>query len=346
MTRILSGFMAGVLASAIAAPAVAQTPPAAPQTQAAPQKKMDPKYVYQVVGFRTTTSGVATGTVLEIDKAARKVKLKGDGVTTPSFKAHPKVQNFEQLTVEDEVTVEYFRSATFFARNPRTPPRAPEVAAAFQAGAGTYQGAEALEVAATGTATVQAIDKATNTVTFKGPEGALYPMKVEDPALLNGVTVGQEFDVDVVEATALAVAVKPKPPPPVVTQRAKIVEKRIEISETVLFATDKADIDPRSYALLDDVASIMKGNPQVKKVRVEGNASKDPKSAKMKNGAEYNLKLSAARAAKVKEYLVSKGVDASRLDSIGFGWNNPVDTNATPAGRAKNRRVDFMIVDQ
>jgi outer membrane protein OmpA-like peptidoglycan-associated protein len=84
----------------------------------------------------------------------------------------------------------------------------------------------------------------------------------------------------------------------------------------------------------------------VKKVRIEGNASKDPKSAKMKNGAEYNLKLSDARAAKVKEYLVSKGVDASRLDSIGFGWNKPIDTNATAAGRAKNRRVDFMIVDQ
>ena len=335
MTSILRGFIAGVLAVAVAAPVAAQT-------------KLDPKYVYQVVAFRTTSKGVATGTVLAVDKEKRKVTLQGEGGKTPTYKAHSKVQNLDQLQVKDEVVVEYYRSATLYAQNPRTQPKPPEVIAALGTSAGANQGGEVMEVVATGTATVESIDKATKTVNFRGPDGALYPTQVDDPALLNGVTVGQPFDFELVEATALAMTIKPRPapPPPVVTQRAKIVEKKIEITESVLFATAKADIDPKSYALLDDVTTIIQGNPQVKKVRVEGNASKDPLSAKRKGGAEYNLKLSSARAAAVKDYLVKKGVDPSRLDSVGFGWERPVDTNATAAGRAKNRRVDFMILDQ
>jgi outer membrane protein OmpA-like peptidoglycan-associated protein len=90
----------------------------------------------------------------------------------------------------------------------------------------------------------------------------------------------------------------------------------------------------------------MKGNPQVKKVRIEGNASKDPLSAKRKDGAEYNRKLSQARADSVKEYLVKQGVAADRLETIGYGWDRPVAPNNTKDGRAKNRRTDFVVLDQ
>lgn len=342
MTRILSGLLIGALAAVFAAPVEAQAPAGAP----APAKKMDPKYVYQVVGFKTTTKGVATGIVTSVDKPNRKLTLKGDATTTPSFKAHKNVQNIEQVNVDDEVTVEYYTAATMYAKNPRTAPRPPEVVTALQTAQGSYGGAEALEVAATGTATVASIDKATNTVTFKGPDGRLYPAKVEDPVLLNGVTVGQEFDFDLVEATALSVAVKPKPPPPVVATKAKLVEKRIEVTEVVYFATNKADIDPKSYDLLNDVATIIKGNPQVKKVRVEGNASKDAMSAKRKGGAEYNRKLSGERADAVKEYLVKQGVEPSRLEAIGYGWDRPIAPNNTKEGRAKNQRTDFVVLDQ
>ena len=346
MTRILSGFVIGALAAVFAAPVEAQAPAAAPAPAAA--KKMDPKYVYQVVGFKTTTKGVATGIVTSVDKPNRKLTLKGDASTTPSFKAHKNVQNIEQVNVDDEVTVEYYTSATMYAKNPRTAPRPPELVAALEKSQGSYQGAEALEVAATGTATVASIDKAANTVTFKGPDGRLYPAKVEDPVLLNGVTVGQEFDFDLVESTALSVAVKPKPPPPppVTTAKAKLVEKKIEVTEVVFFATNKADIDPKSHDLLNDVATIMKGNPQVKKVRVEGNASKDALSAKRKGGAEYNRKLSGERAEAVKEYLVKQGVEPSRLEAIGYGWDRPIAPNNTKEGRAKNQRTDFIVLEQ
>lgn len=342
MTRILSGLVIGVLAAAFAAPVEAQAP------AAAATKKMDPKYVYQLVGVRTTTKGIATGIVTSVDKPNRKLTLKGDNTTKPTFKAHKNVQNIEQVNVDDEVTVEYFTSATLYAKNPRTAPKPPELQAAFQSAQGSYQGAEALEIGATGTATVASVDRAANTITFKGPDGRIYPAKVEDPVLLNGVAVGQEFDFELVEATALSVAVKPKPPPPppVVTAKAKLVEKRIEVTEVVYFAVAKADIDPKSHDLLNDVATIMKANPQVKKLRVEGNASKDALSAKRKDGAEYNRKLSAARASAVKDYLVKQGVDASRLESVGYGWDKPVAPNNTKEGRAKNRRTDFVVVEQ
>ena len=60
--------------------------------------------------------------------------------------------------------------------------------------------------------------------------------------------------------------------------------------------------------------------------------------------AEYNLKLSGQRADKVKEYLISQGVDAGILTSKGFGEANPIASNDTKAGRKQNRRVVFEIV--
>jgi OOP family OmpA-OmpF porin len=59
--------------------------------------------------------------------------------------------------------------------------------------------------------------------------------------------------------------------------------------------------------------------------------------------ADKNLQLSKDRAASVREYLVSKGVDGSRLRSEGFGQDRPVADNSTAAGRAKNRRVEFKV---
>jgi outer membrane protein OmpA-like peptidoglycan-associated protein len=58
---------------------------------------------------------------------------------------------------------------------------------------------------------------------------------------------------------------------------------------------------------------------------------------------EYNQKLSDSRAASVMNYLISKGVDASRIKSKGYGESTPIADNKTAAGRAKNRRVELML---
>lgn len=61
---------------------------------------------------------------------------------------------------------------------------------------------------------------------------------------------------------------------------------------------------------------------------------------------ESNLKLSEARSATVKNYLVSKGVSSSRIASKGYGENQPIDTNSTPEGRQNNRRTEVRILHE
>jgi outer membrane protein OmpA-like peptidoglycan-associated protein len=58
-----------------------------------------------------------------------------------------------------------------------------------------------------------------------------------------------------------------------------------------------------------------------------------------------NTRLSKERAAACMKYLVDKGIDANRLESDGFGPTKPVEDNATEAGRTKNRRVEFKILE-
>jgi outer membrane protein OmpA-like peptidoglycan-associated protein len=60
---------------------------------------------------------------------------------------------------------------------------------------------------------------------------------------------------------------------------------------------------------------------------------------------QYNQRLSERRAASVKTYLVNKGVNAGILDTVGYGESRPVATNDTAEGRAKNRRVEFKVVE-
>lgn len=101
------------------------------------------------------------------------------------------------------------------------------------------------------------------------------------------------------------------------------------------FDTDKDMMRADSAPTMDEIAKLMKANPQMK-LRVVGHT--DDQGA-----VAYNLDLSKRRAASVAQQLVSKyGIAAARLDSFGAGLYAPVTSNQTEDGRAKNRRVELV----
>lgn len=119
-----------------------------------------------------------------------------------------------------------------------------------------------------------------------------------------------------------------------------VVEKNfIRINDLIYFDTGKATIQERSYDLLDEIAKVLIANDQLLKVRVEGHTDDVGNDIS-------NLKLSQARAESVAAYLQTRGVEAGRLDAAGFGEMRPLVPNENEDGRAKNRRVEFIIVDQ
>jgi OmpA-OmpF porin, OOP family len=114
-----------------------------------------------------------------------------------------------------------------------------------------------------------------------------------------------------------------------------VTEKKIELKQAVFFDTNKATIKPVSFALLDDVAQALKDNPKIK-VEVQGHTDSQGNDA-------LNMKLSQNRAESVKVYLIKKGVSSDRMDPKGYGEDQPLEDNRTADGRAKNRRVEFVI---
>jgi len=113
--------------------------------------------------------------------------------------------------------------------------------------------------------------------------------------------------------------------------------KEIKADWSVFFETGKAEIMAQSKTDLDQVVETLTATPDIRKVRVEGHTDS-------KGNPKSNLKLSDARAQAVRDYLVSRGIDAARLESKGYGQTKPVASNKTEEGRAKNRRVVFAIV--
>jgi OmpA-OmpF porin, OOP family len=114
----------------------------------------------------------------------------------------------------------------------------------------------------------------------------------------------------------------------------------IEITKQVDFEFDKAVIIPKSYPILDEVVKLLKANPEIKLLSVEGHTDNVGID-------EYNERLSALRAEAVVQYLTNRGgIAPKRLVSKGWGTRKPKASNDTDEGRAKNRRVEFHIVTQ
>jgi OOP family OmpA-OmpF porin len=125
-------------------------------------------------------------------------------------------------------------------------------------------------------------------------------------------------------------------PPKTVIQQVTDEDRRLvrEAIQNLEFATGKASIKPSSYPSLDRVAELLKAkNFSLKLAGHTDNVGNDAN----------NMRLSKDRAESVKEYLVSKGANPSRIEATGYGETQPIASNKTAAGRQKNRRVEFTL---
>ena len=180
-------------------------------------------------------------------------------------------------------------------------------------------------------------------------------------SLLTSVTVFAAFQVMACgptlfeDATALQVVgdpprlPAPPPPPepepvpePVVEQPKRVVveNNRIVINEKIQFDLDKATIKPESDSLLQEIAKVIKENPHIKKVAIEGHTSSE-------GSDRHNLKLSDQRAKAVMDWLIKNGGMAKEMFTAkGFGETKLIADESSADGMEKNRRVEFNIMAQ
>jgi OOP family OmpA-OmpF porin len=101
------------------------------------------------------------------------------------------------------------------------------------------------------------------------------------------------------------------------------------------FGTSSAEIEPGTQRVLNDVADVLAAHPNAK-IRVEGHTDGT-------GAADTNRRLSQARAEATKRYIADRGVDAGRIEAVGYGAERPVGSNDTTEGRLENRRTELVV---
>ena len=124
------------------------------------------------------------------------------------------------------------------------------------------------------------------------------------------------------------------------TKKQKVVvqDGKIHILEKVQFAVGKTEVLKASFPLLDQVAAVLVGHPEILKLEVQGHTDNVGPAPK-------NLTLSHGRSESVVAYLVKKGVAAERLVAKGYGEEKPMADNKTKQGQEENRRVEFKVLE-
>jgi outer membrane protein OmpA-like peptidoglycan-associated protein len=119
----------------------------------------------------------------------------------------------------------------------------------------------------------------------------------------------------------------------------ELAGNELRIKRQIHFETDSAKISADSTVLLEEIADTFIRNPCLKQVEIQGHT--DNTGAK-----EHNKVLSDQRANAVREWLLAHSIEPGRLVAQGYGQERPISPNVTPAGKERNRRVQFMIKDQ
>jgi outer membrane protein OmpA-like peptidoglycan-associated protein len=120
--------------------------------------------------------------------------------------------------------------------------------------------------------------------------------------------------------------------------RVTVRKGKLVIFGKIQFASGSDHILPKSEQLVDEMARALKEHPELRRVEIQGHSDSTGDDA-------MNLKLSHERADSVKHALVKRGVAPGRLVPKGYGESSPIAPNETRAGRAKNRRVEFVITN-
>ena len=140
--------------------------------------------------------------------------------------------------------------------------------------------------------------------------------------------------VDAVAALQADSTVLPSP----VAQRDSLVPGAAFVLHNIFFDYDKAVLLQQSYKELQNLLAILNDNPTIR-IEIQGHTDGQ-------GSVEYNIRLSENRAKAVVDYLIHKGIDPKRLQYRGFGKSKPIATNATEEGRARNRRVEFVVLSR
>jgi outer membrane protein OmpA-like peptidoglycan-associated protein len=115
--------------------------------------------------------------------------------------------------------------------------------------------------------------------------------------------------------------------------------RELVIRRQINFATDSAEILPDSIPLMTEIADALLRHPELTGIEIQGHTDNRGASAR-------NQELSQQRADAVRQWLVGAGIAADRLTSAGYGDSRPIAPNITAGGRARNRRVQFMITSR
>lgn len=107
------------------------------------------------------------------------------------------------------------------------------------------------------------------------------------------------------------------------------------LEERILFGFDQSSLSPQAQSILTAKADVLRTMPAVT-LRIEGHADE-------RGSDEYNLALSNRRAAEAKRFLQQQGVEASRLEAVGYGEERPAATGSDEQAWAANRRDDFRV---
>ncbi len=110
------------------------------------------------------------------------------------------------------------------------------------------------------------------------------------------------------------------------------------VLRNIFFDFNKATLRSESTAELDKLIGVLQKEPLLR-IEISGHTDN-------KGGMEYNVKLSEERAKAVVDYLISKGIDKSRLEYKGYAYEQPIATNDTEEGRQLNRRVEFKVLSR